>query len=64
MSGKKISNFRGWEKILTQTDLPLRLKSQMVNHIGGGEKEDLTPQQMSPVNKMAGARSSCGGFQD
>ena len=40
---EKISNFRGWEKILTQTDLPLRLKSQMVNHIGGGEKEDLTP---------------------
>ena len=43
MSGKQISNFRGWEKSLTQTDLPLRLKSQMVNHIGGGEKEDLTP---------------------
>ena len=43
MSRKKISNFRGWEKIPTQTDLPLRHKSQMVNHIGGGEKEDLTP---------------------
>ena len=34
MSGKKISYFRGWEKILTQTDLPLRHKSQMVHHIG------------------------------
>ena len=38
MSGKKISNFGGWEKILTQTNLPYPLphKSQMVDHIGGG----------------------------
>ena len=41
-----------------------RLKSQMVNPLGSRGRNGFDTKQMKPSNKMAGARSSCGGFQD
>ena len=67
---EKISNFREvWEKILpiqtksVKSPIPAtrsKTSNGHVNHLEGGggvREEDLTPLEMSSINKMAGARS-------
>ena len=69
---EKISNFREvWEKILpiqtksVKSPIPAtrsKTSNGHVNHLEGGgggvrEEADLTPLEMSTINKMAGARS-------
>ena len=66
---EKISNFREvWEKILpiqtksVKSPIPAtrsKTSNGHVNHLEGGVREeaDLTPLEMSSINKMAGARS-------
>ena len=67
-SGKKISNHRGLGKNFLpklNTPHPLPHKRQMVNHIGGGRRSGSVDTLVSVIHqKMAGARSSWGGFQD
>ena len=66
MSGKKFLTPEIWKKILPNliAHTPIPRKSHMVNHKGGGGRGGFDTLVNDIHQQMAGARSSCGGFQD
>ena len=61
-----LHRYMSGKKILTELNHPYPLphKSLMVNHLGGGRRNGLDTSVYVIHQQMAGARSSCGGFQD
>ena len=61
-----LHRYMSGKKILTELNHPYPLphKSLMVNHLGGGRRNGFDTSVNVIHQQMAGARSSCGGFQD